>query len=269
VTRGGGQRLTLVLPHEPVVGRVPRQKRSLERRDGLPDVLQVYGRSLARKGFGEELGIEGNGTEAPDDLLFPAFQVHLPGCHSEERHQHLVLEAPLSGVDPRQRRCIGHVGETHGASRVQLSRRPESSRARIREGAPLLVAGRAGLRAVTREPRVVEEPPAERDFLRRDGVVPWNARRWKPRRQPPGESRRREKEDPREGEEAEIRGVTSARERSGPRARTSARRAACARPPTSRTPRAPRGRRRPGRCAFSRRTSPWRRRVRRRACGPR
>ena len=93
-----------------------------------------------------------------------------------------------ASAGPGERPREGDVHEAHAAARVRLTGGPDAVGAPIGERSRLVVAGAARLGAVGRQPRVVEQVPAQFDQRRRHRVVGRHRRRPHPGGQRPRQS---------------------------------------------------------------------------------
>ncbi len=276
-----GHRARVVLPDPAIVGRVSREKRPLEARDGLAHRRQID--RLARKGGAEGRRILRIRGQARQHFRFAAREPQLDRILVEHGAQLLLLQSPAVGVHPRQGGVVGDVGEAHASARMAHPGRPSRPIPPVGEGELGRVAGSAGLRPVGGETRVVEEPPTQRDLGLAHGIVFRHARHREAWRQLPveGDYGRERGRGGRAGAGL-LRGRRPGRNRPGGAVRTaprvgarrreqsstsaaaapagassSARRAACARRPTPRSCPTRPNRRRRVRSASSGSTCRW------------
>src|SRR5262249_2999704 len=131
--------MRVALSNEPVIGRVGRYDRSLERGDCSRDVRHRDRPALARKGAGEHLPVLFVAAETPGQLGRTATHPHLHGMDIRERDENLSLQADHRWIGPGERPPISDIDQTHGVAEVLYPRRADSVRPAVAERQLLFV----------------------------------------------------------------------------------------------------------------------------------
>ena len=149
-----------------------RNQAALEGGNGLDDVVPAQGVVLARKRRRETRGIGRVIAQALQHLRAVAvIHAHLHRLGAKQRRQHLLLQRGDRGVGPVEGGAVGHVGQRLRVARMHLSRGAARQRTVFGKGIGLCVAAAAGLRAIARQPHVMEQMPAQLDLGTVHGVV--------------------------------------------------------------------------------------------------